>query len=419
MLQLKKIKKSKVIGDFSQMTLNGINICFRKNEFVAIIGAPGSGKTACLNIIGGLSRFDSGNLLIEGRSTKNFCDCDWAAYRNQRIGYISQNANILPHLDLLDNVEISAILSSNSRLKKRHKALAMLERVGLKNCLNKKPSQLSALQMQRVAVARALLNDPDIILADEPTGAFDTKTSIQMIELLKEVAVGKLLIMVTHHTELVEEYADRLVTLRDGEVVDDSNPYLASHVNEDFELMPTRLSFMKALKLSVNNLSTKTWRVGIMTCISSLGVVGLITILAGFTKKVGSFHGIAISLIITFISVPLIVSFLMAYLSTMERMKEIGVLQLIGASKKDVQRIFNTETFINGLITSMLALGVMLVLMTPINMLCEQVIGVTVVLSFNALYIVALVVVSLILTMLGSVIPTKIIKEKDFIKILK
>jgi len=293
MLQLKKIKKSYTVGDFTQIALNGVNLSFRKNEFVAILGPSGSGKTTALNMIGGLDQYDSGDLIINGKSTKNFKDKDWDAYRNNSIGYIFQSYNLITHLTLLDNVEMGMTLSGISNSEKRRKALEVLERVGLKDHVNKKPNQLSGGQMQRVAIARALANDPDIILADEPTGALDTKTSVQIMELIKDIAKDKLVIMVTHNPELAEEYADRIVNFRDGEMVDDTNPYLEATPDANYSLKETSMSFLTALKLSSRNISTKKWRTGLTAFASSIGIIGIALILSlstGFSEQIDEFQ---------------------------------------------------------------------------------------------------------------------------------
>lgn len=221
MLQIKEISKSYTTGDFTQKALDEVSVSFRKNEFVAILGPSGSGKTTFLNVIGGLDKYDSGDLVINGRSTKDFSDSDWDAYRNNSIGFVFQSYNLITHLSILDNVEMGMTLSGVTDAEKRQKALEALERVGLKNHVNKKPNQLSGGQMQRVAIARALANDPDIILADEPTGALDKKTSRQIMDLIKEIADDKLVIMVTHNPALAEEYADRIVKFEDGCVIDE------------------------------------------------------------------------------------------------------------------------------------------------------------------------------------------------------
>ena len=224
MLKLININKSYVTGKFSQQALNNVNIEFRKNEFVAILGPSGSGKTTLLNIIGGLDKYDSGDLIINNKSTRKFHKTEWDAYRNNCIGFIFQNYNLINHISILDNVEMGMTLSGVSSSKRKKKALEVLEKVGLKEHAHKKPNQLSGGQMQRVAIARALANNPSIILADEPTGALDSATSIQIMELIKEIAKDKLVIMVTHNAELANSYANRIIEFKDGMLVSDTNP---------------------------------------------------------------------------------------------------------------------------------------------------------------------------------------------------
>jgi len=231
MLELKKIKKSYKTGDFIQHALKGASLKFRKNEFVAILGPSGSGKTTLLNIIGGLDRYDEGDLIINEKSTKNFKDKDWDAYRNNCIGFIFQSYNLIGHIDILSNVEMGMTLSGIQAKKRRKKAIEVLKKVGLKDHMHKKPNQLSGGQMQRVAIARALANDPDIILADEPTGALDSKTSVQIMNLIKEIAKDKLVIMVTHNPDLAKEYASRVIDMKDGEILKDSNPLIFLHLS--------------------------------------------------------------------------------------------------------------------------------------------------------------------------------------------
>ncbi|MDS0525231.1 ATP-binding cassette domain-containing protein [Clostridium sp. SHJSY1] len=280
MLQLKDIKKSYTTGDFTQVALNNVSLNFRKNEFVAILGLSGSGKTTCLNIIGGLDKYDSGDLIINDTSTKAFKDSDWDAYRNNSIGFIFQSYNLITHLSIIDNVEIGMALSGVSASKKHKKALKVLEEVGLKDHIQKKPNQLSGGQMQRVAIARALANDPDIILADEPTGALDTTTSEQIMELIKKIAHDKLVIMVTHNSELAENYADRIVNFKDGNIISDSNPYKDAKVEKKYSLKKTSMNFFTALKLSGKNISTKKCRTALTAFASSIGLIAIALILS-------------------------------------------------------------------------------------------------------------------------------------------
>jgi len=298
MLELKKVTKSYTTGDFTQIALDGINLSFRQNEFVAIFGPSGSGKTTCLNIIGGLDHYDSGDLIINGKSTKKFKDLDWDAYRNNSVGFIFQNYNLITHLSIIDNVELGMTLSGVSAEEKHRKARAVLEKVGLKDHIHKKPNQLSGGQMQRVAIARALANDPDIILADEPTGALDSTTSLQIMDLIKEIASEKLVIMVTHNPELSHRYADRIVEFKDGKVVSDTNPLEQIVESSTYKLKMTSMSFFTALKLSGRNIATKKWRTTLTAFASSIGIIGIALILSlssGFQRQIDNFQNDALS----------------------------------------------------------------------------------------------------------------------------
>ena len=294
MLQIKDVKKSYTTGDFTQHALKGVSLNFRKNEFVAILGPSGSGKTTLLNIIGGLDRYDDGDLIINNKSTKKFKDTEWDAYRNNCIGFIFQNYNLISHISVLENVEMGMTLSGVSSSKRKKKALEVLDRVGLKEHAHKKPNQLSGGQMQRVAIARALANDPDIILADEPTGALDSKTSVQIMELITEIAKDKLVIMVTHNPELAKEYATRIIELKDGELISDSNPIKDEEKNKKkFNIKKTAMSFATALNLSFNNIKTKKGRTLLTAFASSIGIIGIALILAlsnGFDIQIDKFE---------------------------------------------------------------------------------------------------------------------------------
>ena len=294
MLQLEKIKKSYKTGEFVQHALKGIDLEFRKNEFVAILGPSGSGKTTLLNIIGGLDKYDSGDLIINGKSTKKFKTSDWDAYRNNCIGFIFQSYNLITHISVLENVEMGMTLSGMSAKKRKKKALELLKKVGLKEHAHKKPNQLSGGQMQRVAIARALANDPDIILADEPTGALDSKTSIQIMELIQEIAKDKLIVMVTHNPDLANLYATRIVEFRDGELIDDSNPITKEEKDEkQYKIKKTAMNYLTALKLSFNNIKTKKGRTLITAFASSIGIIGIALILSlsnGFKIQIDKFE---------------------------------------------------------------------------------------------------------------------------------
>lgn len=289
MLELKNIKKYYKVGETVTKALDGISVSFRKKEFVAILGSSGSGKTTMLNVIGGLDKYDSGDLIISGKSTKGFTDGDWDAYRNNSIGFIFQSYNLISHLGIIDNVELGMTLSGVSREEKRKKAKDALIRVGLKDHMYKKPNQLSGGQMQRVAIARALANNPDILLCDEPTGALDTVTSIQIMNLIKDLSKEKLVIMVTHNPELAHEYVDRIIEFSDGQIKSDSNPYVENNKEDDFQLKPTKMNFATALKLSFNNIKTKKGRVILTSLASSIGIIGIATVLSlsnGFQKQI-------------------------------------------------------------------------------------------------------------------------------------
>ena len=294
MLELKNINKSYKTGNFIQHALKDVSINFRKNEFVAILGASGSGKTTLLNIIGGLDRYDSGDLTINNKSTKKFKSLDWDRYRNNCIGFIFQSYNLIPHISILDNVEMGMTLSGVNSKTRRRKAKEALKKVGLLEHIHKKPNQLSGGQMQRVAIARALVNDPDIILADEPTGALDTKTSIQIMELIKEIAKNKLVIMVTHNPDLAKEYATRIIEFQDGVKLSDSNPIKETEKdNKTLKIRKTAMSFLTALKLSFNNIKTKKGRTLITAFASSIGIIGIGLILSlsnGFKIEVDKFE---------------------------------------------------------------------------------------------------------------------------------
>jgi len=294
MLQLKKIKKSYKTGEFIQHALKGINLDFRKNEFVAILGPSGSGKTTLLNIVGGLDQYDSGDLIINGKSTKTFKQSDWDSYRNNCIGFIFQSYNLINHITVLENVEMGMTLSGISFKKRRKKALQVLKKVGLEEHAHKKPNQLSGGQMQRVAIARALANDPEIILADEPTGALDSKTSVQIMELIKEIAEDKLVIMVTHNPELAQEYANRIVEFKDGSLISDSNPIEKTEEDEEkYNIKKTSMKYLTALKLSFNNIKTKKGRTLLTAFASSIGIIGIALILSlsnGFKLQIDKFE---------------------------------------------------------------------------------------------------------------------------------
>lgn len=283
MLELKKITKIYEVAGEKQKALDEISISFRKNEFVSILGQSGSGKTTMLNIIGGLDDYTSGDLIINNISTKEYKDRDWDTYRNHRVGFVFQSYNLIPHQTALQNVELALTLSGVGKEERRKKAKQVLKKVGLENHMNKKPNQMSGGQMQRIAIARALINDPDILLADEPTGALDSETSIQIMELLKEIAKDKLVIMVTHNPDLAYEYSTRIVKLLDGQIIDDSNPFDKEEKEEKNtrkKSKKTSMNFKTALSLSLNNLLTKKGRTLLTAFAGSIGIIGIALILS-------------------------------------------------------------------------------------------------------------------------------------------
>lgn len=282
MLKLINIKKDYLVNDEKIEVLKGINVEFRKNEFVAILGPSGCGKTTLLNIIGGLDRYDEGDMFIDGISTKKYKDLDWDAYRNHRIGFVFQSYNLIPHLNVLENVEIALTISGMSKQERRHKSIEALEKVGLKDKIEKQPNQLSGGEMQRVAIARAIVNDPDIILADEPTGALDSKTSVQIMNILKEIGKDKLIVMVTHNPQLADEYANRKIELLDGKIISDSNPLKEESVSSNSEnfMNKTAMSFFAALTLSLKNLLTKKTRTIFTFIAGSVGIIGVALVLS-------------------------------------------------------------------------------------------------------------------------------------------
>ncbi|MDE5617903.1 MAG: ABC transporter ATP-binding protein, partial [Clostridia bacterium] len=293
-LKIENLTKDYIVAKNVTHALKGINIEFRKNEFVAILGPSGCGKTTLLNIIGGLDRYTDGNMYINGRSTKEFEDYDWDKYRNNSIGFIFQNYNLIMHQSVLANVELALTLIGIGRAERRKRAIEALESVGLGDQIHKKPNQLSGGQMQRVAIARAIINNPAILLADEPTGALDSESSVQVMDILKELAKERLVIMVTHNDELAAQYADRIVRVKDGLVVDDSAPYvsvagnrefkpkeknifkrIANYFRHDKEGKKTSMSYGSALRLSANNLMTKKMRTALTSFAGSIGIIGI------------------------------------------------------------------------------------------------------------------------------------------------
>ncbi len=315
MLQISNIKKDYILKDQSVSALKGISINFRRHEFAAILGPSGCGKTTLLNIIGGLDRYTSGDLIIDGVSTKEYKDKDWDNYRNHRVGFVFQSYNLIQHQTILENVELALTLSGVKKADRRKRAIQVLEKVGLGDKLKSKPNQLSGGQMQRVAIARALVNDPEIILADEPTGALDSKTSVQIMDILKEVSQDRLVIMVTHNPELANKYANRIIRLFDGELTEDSNPYSDKQAQKDIEKSNKEdqkkedlgfkktekkksMSFFTALSLSLKNMMTKMGRTLMVSFAGSIGIIGIALILAvsaGLTSYIDNMQSESLS----------------------------------------------------------------------------------------------------------------------------
>ncbi|WP_223902292.1 ABC transporter ATP-binding protein/permease [Lactobacillus laiwuensis] len=289
MLQLKDLRKSYHVGDTVTHALDDVSISFRNQEFVAILGPSGSGKTTLLNVVGGLDRYDSGDLIINGKSTKNFKETDWDAYRNNSVGFVFQNYNLISHLSIIANVELGMNLSGVSASERHKRAMDALTQVGLKEHISKNPNQLSGGQMQRVAIARALANNPDILLCDEPTGALDTETSEQIMKLIKELSKDRLVVMVTHNSKLAQEYATRIVNFQDGKILNDSNPFIPEEEKDTFKLKRTKMSYWNAIKLSFTNIMTKKGRTTLTAFASSIGIISIAVVLAlsnGFQKQI-------------------------------------------------------------------------------------------------------------------------------------
>ena len=346
MIELRKITKSYTTGDFTQQALKNFSVSFRENEFVAILGPSGSGKSTLLNILGGLDKYDSGDVIINGKSTKNFKDTDWDAYRNKCIGFVFQNYNLISHISILANVEMSMTLNGISVSQRKKKAIEVLKKVGLKDHMHKRPNQLSGGQMQRVAIARALVNDPDIILADEPTGALDSTTSVQIMDLIREISKDKLVVMVTHNDKLAYTYANRIIEVEDGELRSDSKPFDKKDKKDEFKIKKTSMSFLTALNLSFNNIRTKKGRTFLTSFASSIGIIGIALILAlsnGFQVQIDKFESETLS------SMPIMISQASMNIDedTMSQMKEMSPDNY---TYPDDKKIYPYESIINNMV---------------------------------------------------------------------
>lgn len=429
MLILKSIVKEYTAGATTIKALKGINIEFRENGFVSILGSSGCGKTTLLNIIGGLDRYTSGDLSINGKSTKEFSEVDWDTYRNNSVGFVFQSYNLIPHLTVLANVELALALSSRARARcvskseRRERAIAVLTKVDLDDQLHKKPNQISCGQMQRVAIARALVKDPDILIVDEPTGALDSETSVPIMKILKEIAKDKLIIIVTNNPELAMQYSTRIIKMLDGTVIDDSNPY---HVIVEKPSKPknekrekekkTSMSIFTALSLSVNNLMTKKARTFITSFAGSIGIIGIALVWA---LSSGAQTYISIAFVAISLGVSSIMMGIITYIFVLERTKEIGILRSIGASKKDIARLFNAETLIIGFIAGAIGTGVTLLLTIPINMIIKAVTGISGIVALPVVGGIVLVLIIMVLNFIAGLIPSRIAAKKDPIVALK
>ncbi|MFD1483683.1 ATP-binding cassette domain-containing protein [Lacticaseibacillus baoqingensis] len=343
MLELKHIKKYYTVGATTTKAQDDVSVAFREQEFVAILGPSGSGKTTMLNIIGGLDRYDSGDLLIKGKSTKDFKDADWDAYRNNSVGFIFQSYNLISHLSIMDNVEMGMTLSGVSAAEKKRRAEDALIRVGLKEHMHKSPQQLSGGQMQRVAIARAIANDPEILLADEPTGALDSETSEEIMKLIRDLAKERLVIMVTHNPDLAKKYADRVIEFADGQIQRDSDPYAEAPQADQFKLNHTKMSYWTALKLSYNNIRTKKGRTFLTVFASSIGIISIAVVLAlsnGFQKQIDKTQSEAMA------SMPVTISQTGTDTSSMmtgTKTKTFSKAQHITAEKSDAEKAQHTN----------------------------------------------------------------------------
>ncbi|MCI1986482.1 MAG: ATP-binding cassette domain-containing protein [Lactobacillus sp.] len=343
MLELKHIKKYYTVGGTTTKAQDDVSVAFREQEFVAILGPSGSGKTTMLNIIGGLDRYDSGDLLIKGKSTKDFKDADWDAYRNNSVGFIFQSYNLISHLSIMDNVEMGMTLSGVSAAEKKKRAEDALIRVGLKEHMHKNPQQLSGGQMQRVAIARAIANDPEILLADEPTGALDSETSEEIMKLIRDLAKERLVIMVTHNPNLARKYADRVIEFADGQIQQDSDPYAEAPQADQFKLNHTKMSYWTALKLSFNNIRTKKGRTFLTVFASSIGIISIAVVLAlsnGFQKQIDKTQSEAMA------SMPVTISQTGTDTSSMmtgTRTKTFSKAQHVTAEKSDAEKAQHTN----------------------------------------------------------------------------
>jgi putative ABC transport system permease protein len=412
MLELKNISKS---YKTKELLLNNISVCFRKTEFVSILGPGGSGKTTFLNIIGGIEKCNEGEVILNGISTKNFSDKKWDSYRNKNIGFIFQDNVFISHLSILDNVEIGMSLTKTRKKERREKAINALMKVGLKEIIDKKPDQLSKEQLQRVAIARALANDPKIILADEPTENLDAKSSFQIMNLLSEIADDKLVIMATHNDMLAQEYSDRIIEIEDGEIINDSHPLKNNCVENNINsLKQTKITLQTAFKLSLNNIYNNKILFILSSFISSIAVsiVGLnllhgyITYMRQNNIKLLKELLIIVSFLLLLLS--MLIIGMRTHISAIKKTKEINMLRILGARKKDIARLFYVETLIEGIVIGIFSIITTLLILCQLN----NIAGLENIACFSIVHITILMLVSVLLTYIANVIPTIIASNK-------
>lgn len=426
MLILKNIVKEYTAGNTTIKALKGINIDFRENELVSILGPPNCGKTTMLNIIGGLDRYTSGNLSINGKSTKEFSDRDWDTYRNNSMGFVLKRYNLIPHETVLENVELTMKLSGVSKFERRERAIAVLQKVSLCDEFNKKSNQMSCGEIQRATIARALVNNPDILIVDEPTGEFESETIVKIMEILKEISKDKLVIMATHNLEFAEKYSTRIIKLFDGNIIEDSNPYHvvvekpSKHKNgKKKKGKKTSMSLLTALSLSVNSLMTKKEKAFITSFIVSIGIVLSLILSIGYAPYMMKIR----YKLIVFTLISLVVSFIMistsTYISVFERTKEIGILRSIGASKKDIFLVFSAETIIVGFAADVIGIGIILLLTITMNGSIKKIIGTSGIFKQPAVGCMVIVIISMVVYFVAGLIPSIIAAKKDYVAALR
>ncbi|MBW9172406.1 ABC transporter ATP-binding protein/permease [Clostridium estertheticum] len=409
MLILKNIVKEYTAGNTRIKALKGINIDFRENELVSILGPPNCGKTTMLNIICGLDIYTSGNLSINGKSTKEFSNGDWDAFRNNSIGLMLQSYKLISHETVLANVELTMKLSGEAKFERRERAITVLKKVGICNKFNKKPNKMSYDEIKRVTIARALVNNPDVLIADEPTKTLDLETSIKIMEILKGISKDKLVIMVTNDLEIAQKYSTRIIKLFDGNVIYDSNPYhvVVEKPTRNEKGKKTSMSLLTALSLSLNSLMSKKGKAFITSFIASSGIIGIALILLLSSGATTSSMKIRCKFIV-FALISLVVSLISIstsiYISVLERTKEIGVLRSIGVSRKDIFLVFNAETLIIGFVSDVIGFCIIYVL------------GIF---KLTATSWMVIVIISMGVHLMAGFIPSIIAAKKDYFLELK